>query len=104
MNALPATWTAGNGAQGHAGDPGPHQHRPERCADRDHPGVTYNPWHDKTWCLCGEVVRDGNAVEWPKATGCEGPLVDCAHRGDFPMDGPLPEIPGQIALDLEGTA
>ena len=34
--------------------------RPDLCAEHGHPGVTYHPQMDKTWCLCGEVVRDGN--------------------------------------------
>lgn len=54
--------------------------RPDLCADYDHPGVTYNPWVDKTWCLCGEVIRDGDAItrgDWPhKADCCGGPLEE----------------------------
>ena len=46
--------------------------RPDLCADQDHPGVTYNPWLDKTWCLCGDVVRDGNHAT--HAACCGGPL------------------------------
>lgn len=72
-------WTIGVAAPGLVGDPGPHQHRPARCADHGHPGVTYHPQMDRTWCLCGVVVRDGNTVTWPKADGCHGPLTDCAH-------------------------
>ena len=59
------------------GDPGaPSLTRkaPERCADYDHPGVTYHPQLDKTWCLCGAVVRDGDRVATPHMACCGGPL------------------------------
>ena len=49
-----------------------HHKRPDLCADRGHPGATFNPWHDKTWCLCGEVVRDGDQAT--HADCCGGPL------------------------------
>lgn len=41
------------------------------CPTLDHLGVTYNPWEDKTLCLCGGVVRDGNQVAEPHAAGGE---------------------------------
>lgn len=57
-------------------DPEPYQPkprlRPDLCAEHDHPGVTFNPWHDKTWCLCGEVIRDGDVATWAAHPG--GPL------------------------------
>ena len=34
----------------------------EWCEGRGHPTVTYNPWHNKSWCLCGDVVKDGRAM------------------------------------------
>jgi hypothetical protein len=34
--------------------------------------VTFNPWHNLTWCLCGEVVREGN--QHTHAACCGGPL------------------------------
>jgi hypothetical protein len=46
---------------------------PERCAEFDHPGVTYNPLLRKTWCLCGEVIRDGD--HFTHAACCGGPLT-----------------------------
>ncbi len=48
--------------------------RVDLCSTLDHPGVTYNPWADKTWCLCGALVRDGNQVAEPHAACCGGPL------------------------------
>lgn len=74
----------GVGAVGHAGIRGRHELLPlaERhawCAANDHPGSTFNPWQARAWCLCGEVIRDGDAVAWPKATDCGGPLVTCHH-------------------------
>jgi hypothetical protein len=56
----------------------PHRKTPERCADFAHPGATYNPWADKTWCLCGEVVHDGNTVTHDSCC-CGGRLVVCQH-------------------------
>ena len=59
------------------GDPGtPHgrRTRPDLCADHGHPGATYNPWQDRTWCLCGEVVRDGN--HHTHSACCGGPLEE----------------------------
>ena len=50
--------------------------RPDLCAEHDHPGVTYNPWLDKTWCLCGQIIRDGNQVAIPHAACCGGPLEE----------------------------
>ena len=43
-----------------------------RCASLGHPGATYNPWLDRTWCLCGEVVRSGDHFE--HVACCAGPL------------------------------
>ena len=48
--------------------------RPDLCAEHGHPGVTYNPWMGKTWCLCGDVVRDGN--HHTHADCCGGPLTE----------------------------
>jgi len=35
-----------------------------RCIDSRHEGRTYNPNADKTWCLCGRVIRPGNVSRW----------------------------------------
>jgi hypothetical protein len=48
--------------------------RPDLCAEHGHPGATYNPQQDKTWCLCGEVVRDGDHHE--HVACCDGPLME----------------------------
>lgn len=49
--------------------------RPDLCAEHGHPPVTYNPWFDQTWCLCGSVIRDGNVVAVPHVACCGGPLT-----------------------------
>lgn len=64
----------GNVGLGVGGDPSPTRKRPDLCAEYDHPGVTFNPWQDRTWCLCGEVVRDGN--HFTHAACCGGPLEE----------------------------
>lgn len=61
---------------GVAGESAKTRPRPDLCAEHDHPGCTYNPWSNKTWCLCGEVVRDGNHAT--HAACCDGPLVEVA--------------------------
>lgn len=37
------------------------RHRPW-CIEHGHPGTTYNPLLNKTWCACGEVVTDGDTA------------------------------------------
>jgi hypothetical protein len=33
------------------------------CANAGHRPVTFNPWHDATWCRCGaEVVADNHGL------------------------------------------
>lgn len=59
---------------GDPGEPARTRTRPDLCADHDHPGVTYHPQADKTWCLCGEFVRDGN--HHTHAACCGGPLEE----------------------------
>jgi len=57
-------WIGGFGSVG-LGVPGPKPtsyRRPDLCADLDHPGITYHPWMDQTWCLCGRRVQPGNQV------------------------------------------
>jgi len=53
--------------------------RPDICDDHKHPGVTYNPWHDVTACLCGLRWQEGNQVQWPKADGIDGPLREATR-------------------------
>ena len=52
--------------------PFPTRKRPDLCAEHGHPGVTFNPWMGKTWCLCGEIVREGDSAT--HAACCGGPL------------------------------
>ncbi|ROR91719.1 hypothetical protein [Nocardioides aurantiacus] len=63
---------------GVSGQPARHRPSPELCAEFDHPGATYNPWQDKTWCLCGDVIRQGNHATHD-ACCCGGRLVACQH-------------------------
>lgn len=73
---MSAGWVGGFGVVG-LGDPGKpasYRTRPDLCEDMGHPGATYNPWHDRTWCLCGEVVVDGNHAS--HVACCDGPLIE----------------------------
>lgn len=54
--------------------PSPKRKRPDLCAEHGHPGVTFNAAMGKTWCLCGEVIRDGN--QFTHAACCGGPLEE----------------------------
>lgn len=74
MSALPKDWTIGTGAVGHGGDPSPTRKRPDLCGAFGHPGVTYHPWLDRTWCLCGRWFGDGDHFE--HAACCGGPLEE----------------------------
>ncbi len=73
MSATFPPWTIGIAGHG-VSAPALIRMRPDLCAEHGHPGVTYNPWHDKTWCLCGEVVVNGNHDTW--ADKCGGPLIE----------------------------
>jgi len=44
------------------------------CARLGHPGATYNPLLDRTWCACGVVVRPGGGDRFYHVTCCGGPL------------------------------
>lgn len=48
---------------------------PERCGDLGHPGCTYNVRMDRTWCLCGQVITDGDTAV-PHIACCGGPLTE----------------------------
>lgn len=69
--AVTQPWTIGAARHGIA-DPSPTRKRPDLCADHGHPGVTFNPWAGRTWCLCGEVTYDGDQAT--HADCCGGPL------------------------------
>lgn len=82
------SWVGGFGVVG-LGDPGkpaPFRTRPDLCATHDHPTVTYNPWHDESWCLCGEKREAGNTITWPKADGIGGPLLDLSPPSPVEVD------------------
>jgi hypothetical protein len=59
---------------GRVQSPDSYRLRPDLCEEWLHPGVTYNPWEDLTWCLCGKVTYPGCTIVWPKADGPGGPL------------------------------
>lgn len=66
-------WTVGVCAVGKTDDKPPlPAKRPDLCAGYGHPGCTYNPLMDMTWCLCGAVIRDGD--QNTLADQCGGPL------------------------------
>lgn len=71
---------------GDPGSPSQKRKRPDLCAEHGHPGCTYNSWLHKTWCLCGEVVRDGDtAVQCVSC--CGGPLEETrCICGDWPSE------------------
>jgi hypothetical protein len=54
--------------------------RHQLCADLEHPGATYNPWQDQTWCLCGTSIRAGD--HHAHAACCGGPLSVARGDGD----------------------
>lgn len=55
--------------------------RPDLCPAYGHPPVTYNPWMDQSWCLCGAAIRPGDVVELPKPNLHGGPLWECSLDG-----------------------
>ena len=49
---------------------------PGKCADMGHPGVTWNPLHNRTWCLCGAHTYDGQPASVDQHLACcHGPLT-----------------------------
>lgn len=70
---MSTTWTAGVVGLGVA-SPSRTRKRPDLCAEHGHPGVTYNPQMGRTWCLCGQVARDGD--HHTHAACCGGPLEE----------------------------
>lgn len=56
--------------------------RPDLCATHGHPGVTFNPLHDYTSCLCGERRYEGcpPSVDLHLAC-CHGPLTEPIEEG-----------------------
>ena len=71
------TWNGGFGIVGHGVNTPARtrtRKRPDLCAEHGHPGCTYNPWADQTWCLCGAVTYDGDQAT--HADCCGGPLEE----------------------------
>lgn len=64
----------GIGAVGLQGEPSRDRKRPDLCAEYGHPGNCFNSWLDRTWCLCGERIYEGNASKHPAC--CDGPLIE----------------------------
>ncbi|MDB5716471.1 MAG: hypothetical protein JWO15_3868 [Sphingomonadales bacterium] len=69
----------GNVGLGFGGAPSTHKPRPDLCESLGHPGETYNPWTDKTWCLCGAVVVADNTAGHESCC-CGGRLLKCRHE------------------------
>ena len=72
MSRLPYDRAVGVCAVGLIATDPPRRKRSDLCPAHEHPGVTYNPSQDRTWCLCGDVTRDGNQAT--HADCCGGPL------------------------------
>jgi hypothetical protein len=49
------------------------EERNAKCAEMDHPGVTYSPWVNLTFCVCGLVSVTGDSHSHGIAC-CGGPL------------------------------
>lgn len=99
---MSTTFTAGVVALGRHDPKAMKRKRPDLCAEHGHPGVTYNPHMDKTWCLCGEVVRDGD--HFTHAACCGGPLEEEALA--VPDDDPahMEKLDATIRYERGGTA
>lgn len=86
------TWDGGFGVvgQGVGGNPSRTRTRPDLCPAYGHPGVTYHPQQDRTWCLCGEHIYDGNTVVVPHMACCGGPLTELISSIRQPADVSTP--------------
>ncbi len=49
------------------------EERDAACTEMGHPGVTYSPSVDRTWCICGESTYLGDVAQHGLAC-CGGPL------------------------------
>ena len=55
--------------------------RPDLCPGLGHPGVTHNPWLDRTWCLCGAQIYPGRPASVDEHLACcTGPLTEEVAR------------------------
>ncbi len=62
-------------------EPARYRTRPDLCAEHGHPGVTHNPLHDRTWCLCGDVTYPGCPITvHDHLACCNGPLTEAVTR------------------------
>lgn len=73
MSAVLQDRSIGTGRLGIA-EPSPTQAAPALCVVMLHPPVTYNPWSDATWCLCGSKTWAGDRAMHGVAC-CDGPLI-----------------------------
>jgi len=46
------------------------QHR-QWCVTNNHPGVTFNPLEDRTWCACGEMHEAGDTATFAAIRACK---------------------------------
>jgi hypothetical protein len=58
------------------------EERESLCAEMSHPGATYNPWMERTWCACGGATYDGDQSS--HVACCGGPLD--RHKPSIPPD------------------
>lgn len=58
-----------------AASPAPVVITTDNCADHGHPSGAYNPWQDRTWCKCGNIIRQGDTRTCPVCGG----LADARH-------------------------
>ena len=63
--------------------------RQQRCSEMGHPGTTYNPWSDTTWCACGWATYPGVGPDADKHLACCGGPLDIPVGGTDDRD-PLP--------------
>lgn len=69
-------WAVGVVGQGIGGEPSRRRSTPELCQYFLHPPVTYNPWIDRSWCLCGQKTYPGECVVKIHLACCEGAMTE----------------------------
>lgn len=55
---------------------------PARCAAAGHPGVTFNPLDNETYCLCGRRFYPGRPTTVDQHIACCGGPLDRFKRAD----------------------
>lgn len=73
---FPRAWTIGAAGQGIGGGPSKWRNTPELCPYFFHPPVTYNPWTDRSWCLCGRKTYPGQCESRIHLACCDGALTE----------------------------